>query len=743
MGRKSFRGRKGKPKADTRPGTGKSYPETVKDNKDFKDYYKLQNILPEEEFEEFYRVLQTTLPTTFRITGTRSNALQLREVVQNVLVPSMQSIEVDGQVYEPPMPISWYPDNFGWQVNAPRSVLRRSQEFSKFQKFIVSETEAGNISRQEAVSMVPPLLMDIKPHMWVLDMCAAPGSKTAQIIEAVHANDLLNEIPTGLVVANDADYKRSHMLVHQSKRLQSPCFMATNHFGQQIPTMHVKDENGKLVAWQFDRVLCDVPCSGDGTLRKNEMIWNDWSQGQALGLHRTQVQIFLRGAQLTKVGGRVVYSTCSFNPIENEAVVAEVLRLTNGALELKDMSHELPELKRKPGLTTWKVMNKDGSILTSIEDIKEKRQRYKFPTSVFPPENVESMHLERCLRIYPHQQNTGGFFVAVFDKVKPLTAADRIHEGNQIDAHDIQESETNEEKLVEAVGGGEQEEEQDTTPPSTTAESTTAEEGKVDETPGSKRPAEESSSKAEEAPVTKKQKQDVPKIEEAPFQLMTADNPDVQKLTDYFGIEPSFPRDQYILRCEESAKNRTLYYCSKSVKSVLESKDLERLHIVNTGVRLFVRQGSLEDDKEDAPFRLTADGLPLLERVLVDDRRKLAISEEQDLKTLLTEVMPLIDTLSLDTQEKLKKLDRGSCIFEFDVAKAFNKPLNKSLSISLPIWKGRSSVNVLINKHDKKSLCQRIFGVTGSSDNKQQSKTKDNDDQSKQQKETGITQAEK
>lgn len=53
----------------------------------------------------------------------------------------------------------------------------------------------GNISRQEAVSMIPPLLMDIQPHQWVLDMCAAPGSKTAQIIEAVHANDKLNEMP--------------------------------------------------------------------------------------------------------------------------------------------------------------------------------------------------------------------------------------------------------------------------------------------------------------------------------------------------------------------------------------------------------------------------------------------------------------------------------------------------------------------------------------------------------------------
>lgn len=49
--------------------------------------------------------------------------------------------------------------------------------------------------------MVPPLLMDIKPHQWVLDMCAAPGSKTAQIIEAVHSNDKLNEMPSKLFIA--------------------------------------------------------------------------------------------------------------------------------------------------------------------------------------------------------------------------------------------------------------------------------------------------------------------------------------------------------------------------------------------------------------------------------------------------------------------------------------------------------------------------------------------------------------
>lgn len=90
-------------------------------------------------------------------------------------------------------------------------------------------------------------------------MCAAPGSKTAQIIEAVHANDKKNEIPSkssswciplhsylanigsaGLVVANDADYKRSHMLVHQCRRLGSPCFVATNHDASRFPKVHLK-----------------------------------------------------------------------------------------------------------------------------------------------------------------------------------------------------------------------------------------------------------------------------------------------------------------------------------------------------------------------------------------------------------------------------------------------------------------------------------------------------------------------
>ncbi|RUS20585.1 S-adenosyl-L-methionine-dependent methyltransferase [Jimgerdemannia flammicorona] len=319
----------------------RAYEEIPKENEKLKSYYKAQKILPEAEWDAFWETLQKPLPTTFRMTGSRSVALELRDALENEYVPSLLDVEIDGQKVDPPKPLAWYPDKLGWHVSTSRTVLKKSPEFHNFHQFIVAETEVGNLSRQEAVSMIPPLLLDVQPHQYVLDMCAAPGSKTAQIIEMIHANDKLKEeyspqltrlFPqAGLVLANDADYKRSQMLVHQTKRLQSPCFLVTNHDAAHFPNIHVGEKpDVRPYALQFDRVLADVPCSGDGTFRKNELLWRTWGVGSALGLHTTQVKILMRGVQLLKVDGRIVYSTCSFNPIENEAVVAQVLRLCNG-----------------------------------------------------------------------------------------------------------------------------------------------------------------------------------------------------------------------------------------------------------------------------------------------------------------------------------------------------------------------------------------------------------------------------
>ncbi|KAG2222188.1 hypothetical protein INT45_014085, partial [Circinella minor] len=647
---------------------------TVKDNEQFKNYYKNQNILSEEEFDEFYKALQMPLPSTFRITGTRSHALSIQRLIKEVYIPAMEHITIDGSKVEPPTTLPWYPDGLGWQINATRMVIKRSPEFSKFHKFIVAETESGNLSRQEAVSMVPPLLMDIKPHQSVLDMCAAPGSKTAQIIEAVHANDNLNELPSGLVVANDVDAKRSCLLVHQLKRMQSPCFVATNHDAAHFPGIRLTNESGNVTGpLRFDRVLCDVPCSGDGTIRKNDKIWTKWSQDGGLELHSTQIQIFLRGVHLCKVGGRIVYSTCSLNPIENEAVVAEVLRRSKGALELRDVSNQLPELKRKPGLKTWKVITKDGKFLNSIEDLQDNNknndsQNRKFPKSVFPPDNANDLHLDRCLRIYPHLQNTGGFFVAVFDKVKPISQSEREVEDIEEDVHDDYESSNEPMKIATSA------------------------------VIPAKRSISENSDDSKEMPPNKKP------VREAPFELVPVNENEINQISEFYGLDRAFPRDQFLFRSE--GKSKIMYFVSKAIKELLKEKDVNRLNIVMTGTRAFVRQPSVESEGR-MPFRLTWESIPLLDGML-SDRRRVKLASDAELQTLLTEAYPKIEQFGVETITKLEAMELGCCVFDYTVIdKSGGQPTN----LTLPVWRGRASLSLLLNKSDKRALCQRIFGI--------------------------------
>ena len=76
-----------------------------------------------------------------------------------------------------PTYLPWYPDKLAYQLNVTRKEIRREEIYFKLHNFLVAETESGSISRQETVSMLPPLVLGVKPHHTVLDMCAAPGSK--------------------------------------------------------------------------------------------------------------------------------------------------------------------------------------------------------------------------------------------------------------------------------------------------------------------------------------------------------------------------------------------------------------------------------------------------------------------------------------------------------------------------------------------------------------------------------------
>lgn len=198
----------------------------------------------------------------------------------------------------------------------------------------------------------------------VFDMCAAPGSKTSQMLEQImHDYNISNTNPKefikGAVVCNDMDYKRAYMLTHQVKRLNTSCMLIANHIGQFYPTLYRNDCDAKVYDKKFyyDKVLADVPCSGDGAIRKLPLRWKIWKCNDGLSLHCVQVALLIRAIQMTKIGGSVVYSTCSLSPIENEAVITEVMRNVNkyckGALELLDVHEKMKGFKGRRGLYKW------------------------------------------------------------------------------------------------------------------------------------------------------------------------------------------------------------------------------------------------------------------------------------------------------------------------------------------------------------------------------------------------------
>ncbi|KAL8873034.1 MAG: hypothetical protein Q9174_001435 [Haloplaca sp. 1 TL-2023] len=469
------------------------YEETVKSNQRFEDYYNQLEILEDAEKDDFWAALRRELPNSFRFTGSKGQAIPVQSLLRDRYIPEITSIEYEGAKVQPPTPIPWFPNQLAWQMTTPKNVVRRFAPFKSFQQFLVSETSVGNISRQEIVSMLPPLLMDIEPGMTVLDLCAAPGSKAAQLIEMVHdgeearirkvvrdvkANegrevspegDIIKEEieeeklhgdwadqgrASGLLVANDVEWKRAHMLVHQMKRLNSPNLIVTNHDATMYPSIRLPSEprpDGKPPKnryLKFDRVLADVPCSGDGTSRKNVNVWKDWTPSNALGLHAIQVRILVRALQMTKPGGRVIYSTCSMNPVENEAVVASAIQRCGGSSKVAiiDCEDQLPGLIRRPGLEKWKVMDKEGSIYDSWGQAQSRPG--KLTEGMFPPS--EPPPLNRCIRIYPHLQDTGGFFICVLEKasalqVKPEDESHRIEAKSSIIAavDEIQNTATN------------------------------------------------------------------------------------------------------------------------------------------------------------------------------------------------------------------------------------------------------------------------------------------------------------
>ncbi|KAK9305159.1 hypothetical protein QLX08_003816 [Tetragonisca angustula] len=644
-----------------------NYADIIRENKDFENYYKTEQIVPEEQWDSFINTMRKNLPVAFRITGSKVEAKALLETIKGdffkgILTTHMEDDSKNNEETKSKdilQCLPFYPDGLAWQLQLTRKDIRRSEAYFRLHNFLIVETESGNISRQEVVSMVPPLVLDVKPHHKVLDMCAAPGSKTTQLIEMIHSDEE-SAFPEGFVIANDLDNNRCYMLVHQAKRLNSPIILITNHDASVLPNFTITKPDGTKERLKFDRILADVPCSGDGTMRKNPDIWCKWSPANGNNLHGIQFRIARRGLELLAVGGRMVYSTCSLNPVENEAVLHRLLIETGDSVRLVDCRDLVPGLVCDPGISHWLPASKDLQYYKSWEDVPEQWQTQVRP-KMFPPkpEDAAKFHFEKCMRILPHHQDTGGFFVAVLEKVDHLPwertsqmsdeVTQVIADGNtelslEQESKNIHEKKTFDDmnKLIESK---------------------------------------------------RKRRRIARGFKEDPFVFFNDDKEEVwSSIKKFYDISDNLDPRCLLVRCI-GRKKKNIYYTSPEIRNVVLSNE-DQIKLINTGVKTFVR---CDNKNMDCPFRLAQEGIQSIIKY-IGDSRKIRISKN-DLIMLLQNnsphTPPEIVKLNPETQERLRNFATGSCILVYE-----EEGTENPLKLQMVGWRGTMSLRAYVPLHD-------------------------------------------
>ena len=296
-------------------------------NADFEAYYAIQSskgrgdregeggIMSESEWTEAMHCFRSALPLSFRINRSSFHSTSIQQHLIDRLFDAAPPDAISPVPSVPNQYVASISSRF-WTKDA--------------RKLMADAEELGALHRQEVVSAIPALLLGVQSHHAVLDLCAAPGSKTLQLLDMMHHRHRQDEgdfdctkLPTGILAANDPARNRLLSLTRRSRRQPRSPHITSASDGRYFPTLR-KNMGYKL---KFDRVLCDAPCSGDGTMRKlSAKEWKAWSVKNGITLHKLQVRLLVRALKAVKRGGRVLYSTCSLNPIEDEAVVVEAIR---------------------------------------------------------------------------------------------------------------------------------------------------------------------------------------------------------------------------------------------------------------------------------------------------------------------------------------------------------------------------------------------------------------------------------
>ncbi len=231
----------------------------------------------------------------------------------------------------------------------------------------------GQYYLQSLSSMIPAIVLNPSGSDAVLDMCAAPGSKTTQLAE------LMNN--KGTLIANEVSLERMKILVFNIDKMNFVNIGVMKNKGELL---------SKVFENRFDKILVDAPCSALGITQKKGEVSNWWNEKKVQGIAEIQYKLLVSAIKMCKVGGEIVYSTCTISLEENELVLDKILR--KYPVELIDI--ELP------------VKNHEAFTKYYDEEINPQ--------------------ISKARRILPWEIGSEGFFVAKFRKISEADSSEKF-----------------------------------------------------------------------------------------------------------------------------------------------------------------------------------------------------------------------------------------------------------------------------------------------------------------------------
>lgn len=289
-----------------------------------------------------------------------------------------------------------FPRKFGLRVNTNKISVEEFLKISPFHLepipwidngFFYDENDrpsrhpyyfAGLYYLQEPSAMTPANRFSVNPGEYVLDLCAAPGGKATELGAKLQGN--------GFLVANDISNSRAKALLRNLELFGIKNSMVTNETPAKL---------AKYFPEFFDKILVDAPCSGEGMFRKDPDVAKTWDETRPEFFGKLQREIATQAISMLKPGGELLYSTCTFSPIENEGLISFILE-------------NFPEIE-----------------LLTLDD-------YEGFTKGCPDWGNKDNRLKKCIRIFPHHMEGEGHFLALMKKMDVLFPIELLQQQNLI-----------------------------------------------------------------------------------------------------------------------------------------------------------------------------------------------------------------------------------------------------------------------------------------------------------------------